>query len=163
MRPMLPALFMAVAAGAIAGAGSEPMDPLGFFAPTVRISAADRARLDRGEVIARVLPADDGHLAFFAASRLKAPPDSLIAWTRAIDRLKQGPLVLGVGRFSADIRDHDLDILTLDGDEIDALKRCRVGGCDFKLAPLKSPSCGRCFAPPGPPGGRPRSVSSAGF
>lgn len=132
--PMLLALFMAFAAGAIAGAGSEPTDLFGFFAPTVRVSAADRARLDGGEVIARVLPADDGHLAFFAASRLKARPDSLIEWTRAIDRLKHGPLVLNVGRFSADIRDHDLDTLTLDNDEVESLKRCRIGGCDFKLA-----------------------------
>lgn len=114
------------------GAGIAP--PFAFLEPTVRVSQADRARLDTGGVIARVLPADDGHIAFFAAARLKARPDALIEWTRAIDELKRGPMVLAVGRFSDSIADDDLDALILDPGEIDALRRCRVSGCDFKLA-----------------------------
>src|SRR5688572_31626449 len=58
------------------GAGIAP--PFAFLEPTVRVSQADRARLDTGGVIARVLPADDGHIAFFAAARLKARPEALI-------------------------------------------------------------------------------------
>src|SRR5688500_2917629 len=113
------------------GAGIAP--PFAFLEPTVRVSQADRARLDTGGVIARVLPADDGHIAFFAAARLKARPEALIEWTRAIDELKRGPMVLAAGRFSDPIADRDLDALTLEPGEIDALKRCRVNSCDFKL------------------------------
>ena len=114
------------------GAGIAP--PFAFLEPTVRVSQADRARLDTGGVIARVLPADDGHIAFFAAARLKARPEALIERTRAIDELKRGSMVLAVGRFSDSIADNDLDALSLEPGEIDALRRCRVSGCDFKLA-----------------------------
>lgn len=70
----------------------------------------------------------------FAATRLKAPPGSLIAWTRHIEDLKRGPLVLAVGRFSDPPIDDDLAGLTLEAGELDALRRCRTGNCDFKLA-----------------------------
>lgn len=123
-------MFSAVAAAP--GPGIAP--PFTFLEPTVRVSQADRTRLDTGDVIARVLPADDGHVAFFAAARLKARPEALIEWTRAIDELKRGSMALAVGRFSDPIADSDLDALTLEPGEIDALKRCRAGGCDFKLA-----------------------------
>ena len=124
------ALFSAVATAA----GSGITSPFAFLEPTVRVSQADRAQLDTGGVIARVLPADDGHIAFFGAARLKARPEALIEWTRAIDELKRGSMVLAVGRFSDRIADNDLDALILEPGEIDALKRCRPSGCDFKLA-----------------------------
>jgi hypothetical protein len=124
---------LVVAAAAIA-AGPGGDDPFAFFAPSVRVTPAERASLDAGDVMARVLPADDGHIAFFAASRLNATPDALIEWTRAIDELKRGPLVLAVGRFSEPAADDDLRGLMLDKDEIESLKRCKPGSCDFKLA-----------------------------
>ena len=124
------ALFSAVAGAS--GPGVAP--PFAFLEPTVGVSADDRAKLDAGDVIARVLPADDGHIAFFAAARLKARPEALIEWTRAIDELKRGSMVLAAGRISDPIADNDLDALTLEPEEINALRRCRVSGCDFKLA-----------------------------
>ena len=123
-------LFSVVAAAS--GPGGAP--PFAFLEPTVQVSQADRAKLDTGGVVARVLPADDGHIAFFAAARLKARPEALIEWTRAIDELKRGSMVLAVGRFSDPIADNDLDALILEPGEIDALKRCRASSCDFKLA-----------------------------
>ena len=137
---MLDSLRLALVSGAVvsalawARADTSTADPFAFFESTVRVSAADRSRLDKGEVIARVLPADDGHLAFFSAARLNAPPDALVEWTRAIEELKRSPMVLAVGRFSADIGDSDLDALTLEASEVDALKRCRIGSCEVKLA-----------------------------
>src|SRR5512134_1087754 len=127
---MKPFVWIAVvgtlsAAAAALGPGIAP--PFAFLEPTVRVSQADRVRLDTGDVIARVLPADDGHVAFFAAARLRARPEALLEWTRAIDELKRGSMVLAVGRFSDPIADDDLDTLTLEADEVDALKRCRVG------------------------------------
>jgi hypothetical protein len=124
------ALLWRVAAAA--GPGIAP--PFAYLEPTVRVSQDDRARLDTGDVIARVLPADDGHIAFFAAARLKARPEALIEWTRTIDQLKRGSMVLAVRRFSEPIADDDLEALALEPGEIDALKRCRVDSCDFKLA-----------------------------
>ena len=62
--------------------GSAP--PFAFLEPSVRVSQADRARLDTGNVIAQCSRPDDGHIAFFAAARLKARPEALIEWTQAL-------------------------------------------------------------------------------
>ena len=100
----------------------------------MKVDAHDRARLEQDEVIVRRLPADDGHVAVFAATRLNAPPESLLQWTRAIESFRQGQQVVGVGRFSEPPADADLELLALDEDELNALRKCRVGHCDLKLA-----------------------------
>src|SRR5687768_3798355 len=72
------ALFMGVhAASANGGHG----DPFAFFRSVIVLDAADRERLDRDDVIVHVLPSRDGELGVFAASRLDAPAESLVAWT----------------------------------------------------------------------------------
>ena len=134
MKPLMLIASVGLLSAVAGASGPGVAPPFAFLEPTVRVTSNDRARLDTGDVIARVLPADDGHIAFFAASRLKARPEALLEWTRAIDELKRGSMVLAVGRFSDPIADDDLDALTLEPGEIDALKRCRVSGCDFKLA-----------------------------
>ena len=124
----------AIALAAVAPAAEQAVDPFAFFEPSVKLAAADRVRLDRDEVIVRTLPADDGHVAVFAAIRLNAPPESLLQWTRAIEAFRQGHRVVGVGRFSEPPADSDLDGLSLDEDELNDLRKCRVGNCDLKLA-----------------------------
>ena len=123
----------AMALWAVGMTAGQTTDPFAFFEPSVKIVAADRVRLDRDDVIVRTLPADDGHVAVFAATRLNAPPESLLKWTRAIESFRQGQQVVGVGRFSAPVLDADLDSLDLDEDELNALRKCRVGKCDLKL------------------------------
>src|SRR5437773_2242104 len=49
-------------------AAATAMDPFAWLQPVVTIDAAARTRLDRGEVIVRVLPAVDAELGVFAAS-----------------------------------------------------------------------------------------------
>ena len=109
-------------------------DPLAFFGPSVTLSTTERLRLDTDDVVVRTLPADDGHIAIFAATRLGASPQTLLQWTRRIEAFRQGFQVLGVGRFSEPVADSDLDPLVLDDGELDALQRCRIGNCDVKLA-----------------------------
>ena len=124
----------ALALSAVVPTAGQAVDPFAFFEPSVKIAAADRARLDGDEVIVRRLPADDGHVAVFAATRLNARPEVLLQWTRAIESFRQGQQVVGVGRFSQPVLDTDLNGLALDNDELNALRKCRVGNCDLKLA-----------------------------
>ena len=123
----------AAACAAVLSAAGQP-DPFVFFEPTVKVTAADRAHLDRGDVIARALPSDKGQIAVFAATRLNAAPGALVEWTRAIEDLKQSPLVLSVRRFSEPPHESDLDGLSLEDGELDELRRCRTGSCNVKLA-----------------------------
>jgi hypothetical protein len=116
------------------GAPDARTNPFEFLAPSIVVSSDDRARLDRDQVIARTLPGPKGQLAVFVATRLHARPDVLAAWTRAIAELKRSRFVLAVGRFSEPPRPSDLDDLTLDERDLDALRRCRPGACGLKLS-----------------------------
>lgn len=133
-KAALALLVAAGLAGSLIEARGHADDPFAFFSPSVRLTPADLAELDGGSVIVRSLPADDGHLAVFAATRISAPPAALFGWTREIAALKRGPMVLAVGRFSDPPSLADVRALSLEPAELDALRRCRVGNCSFKLA-----------------------------
>ena len=121
-----------------AAAWPSPMrssrDPFQFLAPSVVLSESEWRHLERDEVIVRLLHAEDGQLAVFVATRLHAPPDALVAWTRAIAELKRGKFVLAVGRFSDPPRVGDLDTLQLDERDLEAIRACVPGDCGLKLS-----------------------------
>jgi hypothetical protein len=102
--------------------------------PWITVSAEDRSGLDRDQVLTRTLSGKDGQLAVFVATRLNAPPDALVAWTRAISELKRSKFVLAIGRFSDPPSLTDLEPLTLDDRDLDAIRRCRPGACGLKLS-----------------------------
>ena len=109
-------------------------DPFAWLQPVVALDRAARSRLDRGEVIVRVLPAGDGEIGVFATARLDAEPEALVEWVNAIARLKRSPYVLMVRRFSVPPDLDDLKGLTLDEGDLAAIRDCRPGDCELKLA-----------------------------
>jgi hypothetical protein len=133
------AVAASIAAGRFGGAQQAGLqqpgnDPFHFLAPSVVVSARDRADLDRDRVVARVLSGKGGQLAVFVATRLDAQPDALVAWTRAIAELKRSRFVLAIGRFSDPPCPSDVESLTLDQRDLDAIRQCRPGDCGLKLA-----------------------------
>jgi hypothetical protein len=115
-------------------AQSVRSDPFAFFQPTVFVRTEERNHLDRGQPIARTLPARASEVAVFAAVPTDADGDRLVAWVRSIAALKRSSYVLAIGRFSDPPRLDDLAALTLDDEELSAVRRCRPGDCAFKLA-----------------------------
>ena len=113
------------------------LDPLAIVAPTVTVSSAERARLDRGELVSRVLPARDGQVAIFAATGIGVDPATLIAAASDIGDLKKSRLVTAMQRFSDPPQLSDLDGLTLDQHDLDVLAACEVARCSFKLAAIE--------------------------
>jgi hypothetical protein len=109
-------------------------DPFKFFAPWVVISESERQRLDQDEVLVRMLHGGDGQMAVFVATRLNAPPDALVAWTRAIAELKRSKFVLAVGRFSDPPVPADLQDLRLDERDVESIRECVPGACGLKLS-----------------------------
>jgi hypothetical protein len=109
-------------------------DPFSFFSPAVTIEPSARERIDRGEVIVRILPARDGEVAVFAAARFDREPEALVRWTKAIEALKRGPFVVAIRRFSHPPVLSDLDNLALDDVDLDGIRRCEAGNCSLKLA-----------------------------
>jgi hypothetical protein len=57
-----------------------------------------------------------------------------VAWTRAIAEFKRSRFVLAIGRFSDPPRPSDLNDLTLDQPDLDAIRRCRPGDCGLELS-----------------------------
>ncbi len=110
-RPAGLTLIVAIAALAPARSQSPPPDPLAFLEPEITLTHGERARLDANQAVARALPGQDGQLAVLAATRLDAPAEALVAWTRAITAFKRSQFVLAIGRFSDPPVLSDLDAL----------------------------------------------------
>lgn len=108
-------------------------DPFAFLSPHVVLDRSARQALERGEAVARILESDGAQLAIFGAAPLEAPPEALLEWTRAIAALKRSRFVLAIGRFSDAPQMSDLADLSLDAEDLDALRACTPGDCDLKL------------------------------
>ncbi len=127
---------VAVTAGLFAASGARTAadaDPLSFFGEDVQLSDSQRARLDSGEAIAKILPADHHELAVFAAGVTSATPHALVRSIDDVTQLKKSSYVPEAGRFSVPPTETDLIALTLDRSDADAIRDCRPGNCDLKL------------------------------
>jgi hypothetical protein len=107
-------------------------DPLAFLGPASP-SASEQARIDRGEALVKNLPASGADVAVLAISRTDASGDRLVAWIRHMERLKAGPHVESIGRFSNPPQIEDLKNLHLDEDDLTDIRRCRSGDCGVRL------------------------------
>ena len=112
-------------------------DPFSPLAPVITPSARQRDALGRGDVVTHIIPARRGQIAAFAATRIDAPPEALLSAARNIGDLKKGRFVEAIGRFSDPPRLADLDQLRLSERDLQALGRCDVGACSFKLAAIE--------------------------
>ena len=129
-------LFIAIAALIqlfAAAAPETPRDPFAWLQPAVSIDAAARRRLDRGDVLARILPSKGGELGVFAASRLDTTPEMLAVWATSIADLTKSPYVVAIRRFSNQPVLADLDGLELDDGDVDSVRNCRPGSCGLKM------------------------------
>ncbi len=138
MRRWLTALLLIsgilLVRGSTAAVSDIPRDPFAWLLPAVHVDSAARGRIARGEVIVQILPASDGELGVFAATRLDADPEMLAVWAGSIADLKKSPYVLAVRRFSDPPVLEDLDDLVLEEGDIDSLRDCRQGRCGLKMA-----------------------------
>ena len=109
-------------------------DPFAFFQPSATITADERAQLDRGQPIARVLPGQDLEIAVLAAVPVDIDGDRLVAWMRRIEALKKSAYVLAIGRFSDPPQIEDVAGLVLDDEELSEIRTCRPANCGLKLS-----------------------------
>jgi hypothetical protein len=159
MGPVLHPAFLCGVVGlglAIGSSASPPSasgasdDPFAFFQPGIVVSPADRQRLDRGEIVVRILSGQRGELAVIAACAVDASADQLVARMRAIEDLKRSEFVRAIKRFSTPPSLDDLANLRLDDVDLDALRSCRPGDCPVKLAAAEIMSIRRAVDRAGP-------------
>jgi hypothetical protein len=107
-----------------------------FFDPSVAITAANRAILDRGLPFVQVLDTQGHELAVFTAIEVPSSvtPDRMVAWMQNVAEFRKSSYVLAVRRFSSPPRLEDLDTLTLDDGDFKDLEDCRPASCGMKLS-----------------------------
>jgi hypothetical protein len=104
-----------------------------FLQSKLQFSKQEIGDVQKGKVVAKVLPSEGHEVAVFGITPIKAPADFFVDSFRDIERFKKGTFVLQVKKFSTPPRLEDLDQLTIDDSDWNALKKCKVGDCDVKL------------------------------
>lgn len=138
MRALAHAVVLVAVGGALAAAASPgqqaPADPFAFFQPEVTLTPEERRAIDRGEARVKILSHGERDVAVFGVTPVNINADRLVAWVRRIERMKESPATLAVGRFSDPPRLSDLDRLSIDDDDMRAIQQCRPGDCGVRLS-----------------------------
>ena len=98
------------------------------------LTAQQRVAIDEGRPVARVLPwGGPSEIYVFGAVYINASPAVYLRSARDVGRLAGSPGYLGIGELPAKPTGLDLKDLTLDADDINALRNCREAACDVQL------------------------------
>ena len=134
----LPRTFAALAIGCAlltpsTAASVAPLEPAAFLRNYGGFSSQDLARAASGTAVARSLIADPDEVAVAGAIFMAVSRQLFMERFRDIAVFKRNPAVLAIGRFSSPPVANDMRELTVDDDDVDALRRCRPGDCDMRL------------------------------
>ena len=98
------------------------------------ITPAERQRLDRGQVLVRVLPGQEREIAVFCAAAFDRGGEALVQGVRRIEELKRGPYVLAIGRFPIRPASAIWPGSDLDEEDLQSIRDCRLSDCAVKLS-----------------------------
>jgi len=97
-------------------------------------TAEEFAALERGEVVVKPLPeTDKREVAFCGVVRLQGAPATLLAAFKESLTRSGNQVIRAGGRIGTPPTPEDLQALTLEGRDIDGLKRCAAGDCKLKM------------------------------
>ena len=127
-------LVSAATASAQSGGTRLPQRLESYLTNEIRLSADERQRLIRGEPLTKMLKADEGkEVAVFGAVWISAPISRYVESVKNIETLERGGGFKVTKRISAPPRLEDFSALRLPDDDLDDLRRCRIGNCEVKL------------------------------
>ena len=131
---VLPLLLLAVSM-AETQARAFPAQLDRYLTDTVKLTAAERQRLFNGEVVTRLLPADENkEVAILGATWINAPMHAYIEAVSDIESFERGGGFKITRRISAPPRLDDFRDLQVTDEDLRDLRRCRVGDCEVKVA-----------------------------
>jgi hypothetical protein len=117
----------------LASAQEAPEELATFLRDRMGFTGKEFAELRRGEVVVTGLPSEQQEVAVFGIVLVNASADFFVERFRDIESYKKGASVPLVKKFSDPPRIEDLNQLKVDKKDFDAMKHCKVGGCDVKL------------------------------
>lgn len=110
------------------------MDVPRFLRESARFSESDLADVLAGKAVSKLLQSsDDRELVVFGIVRVDASRDRFVQALRDIEGFKKSSEVLLVGKIGNLPGLRDLQRLTLEPEDIEALKTCQPGKCEVKL------------------------------
>ena len=129
------ALLCAVVASRLSGAaGALPADADAYLRKA-GFTPAELASLMEGHVIARVeSTGDTGEIITVGAVAVRATREQTAAYYDQMLSYVDGTVTLAFGRFSNPPTLADVNTLTLDDDEVDAIRSCKPRDCDVQIS-----------------------------
>src|ERR1051325_7672992 len=122
------ALVILSAVSSQAGERSQSLDVLRNM---MGLTSEDLISVDRGVVVAKNLESPDKReVAAAGVAWVPVSKECFVEKFRDIASFKKSSEVLQIGKFSNPVHPRDLDEMTLDPGDVDALRRCRAGTCE---------------------------------
>jgi len=132
VRSLTLLLGCAVAAGA--HAQTQEAQPREFLRRVIEFGEDKLGALEKGEVVTRQLPgADKPEIAAFGALKVASTRSQFVERIKDIQNFRKVPQVPEIGVFSVPAKLEDLAALTLEDGDLEVLRRCTPGNCNFKL------------------------------
>jgi len=105
-----------------------------YFKDYVGLSDEEIASIQSGKAFAKNLHSRvPDEIFVFGAVLVHASPDQYPRFSRDLDRLRSTPGYLAIGEFSDPPRLSDLPELQIGANEIEELKQCKPGHCEFQV------------------------------
>src|SRR5262245_38993448 len=127
---------LAIALALSAAAWGQPADPrqeVEGLLQTAKFTAAETGALQNGTVVARAETGDAGEILTQAAVKIRVPHAQVVSYYGQMIAYVDGKVTLGFGQFSTPAAPADVEKLSFDRGEVDALKNCRPGKCDVRV------------------------------
>jgi hypothetical protein len=129
------AILSAIGATAASGQAQQTPAPLAqFLGQSIGLDAAQLDMVERGEAVVKVLETQNKRdVAVFGIITANSSRDAYVRHVRDFRQSLRSPARTRLGIFSNPVSAADVQSVTLDPDDVEDLKKCQPGKCDFKL------------------------------
>jgi hypothetical protein len=125
--------FVAVMFG-VTASGQPGHSQLQAVFTQVGLSSDQVSAIGQGRPVAKVLPwGEASEIYVFGAVYIEGSPSSYLAAARDVNAFSKSESYRGAGEIPASATVADLKGLSLDADDVEALKNCKEGDCDVQL------------------------------
>ncbi len=130
------ALSVLALVGLVAVPRASTLDPArAFLAAAFDLSPATIGHIDNGQIVARTLGVKNRReVATLGVVRIQTTPTVYVERLRDIANFKRTDGVLQIGTFSSPPQQGDVASLTVDDDDLNRLRECRVENCSVRLS-----------------------------
>ena len=128
------ALLILIVAAAVPGSAQSNLDLQTFFRQDIGLNEDQIADIRNGKAVVKTLPSrTPAEVFLFGAIYIHATPESYLQSERDFDRRRELPAYWALGVFRNPPQLSDLKNFSFDNDEIQALKKCTPGDCQFQM------------------------------